>query len=160
MNMKKTAWKVYAFWIGLAEGAGALSGFLTREGTQLYRMAVEKPPLSPPGVVFPIVWAILYALMGIGAARVYQAPPSGERTRALGLFLLQLGFNFFWSIWFFNARLYGFALVWLAALWLLVLGMIRAFRRVDPLAARLQIPYLLWVSFAAYLNWGVWLLNR
>lgn len=158
--MKGNQKVVYALWILLAEGAGALSGFLTRDGMRLYAELAAKPPLSPPGVVFPIVWAILYALMGIGAARVYQAPPSGERTRALGLFLLQLGFNFFWSIWFFNARLYGFALVWLAALWLLVLGMIRAFRRVDPLAARLQIPYLLWVSFAAYLNFGVWLLNR
>ena len=101
MDLKKN-WKTYAFWILLAEGVGTLSGWLTREGTQVYEQTVTQPPLSPPGWVFPVVWTILYALMGIGAARVYLAPASNNRSRALLLFLIQLAFNFLWSIVFFN----------------------------------------------------------
>ena len=116
--------------------------------------------MSPPAIVFPVVWSILYALMGIGAARIYQSPASGARSRSLQIFLLQLAFNFFWSIIFFNFQNFGFAFVWLLALWGLILWMILSFRTVDLLAAWLQIPYLLWVTFAAYLNFGVWILNR
>ena len=158
--MLKKNWKTYAFWILLSEAAGALSGWLTWEGTKAYQASIVQPPLSPPGIVFPIVWSILFALMGIGAARVYLTAPSGRRTRALAVFFLQLLFNFFWSIIFFNAQAFGFALLWLAVLWGLILWMIRAFSKADRAAALLQIPYLLWVTFAAYLNAGVWLLNR
>lgn len=153
-------WKTYAFWILLAEGVGGLSGWLTREGTKLYNETVVQPPLSPPSAVFPIVWGILFALMGIGAARIYLAPPSPQRRLSLRLFFLQLAFNFLWSIIFFNLQAYGLAFIWLVALWLLILWMIRSYRKVDATAAWLQIPYLLWVTFAAYLNFGVWLLNR
>ena len=159
MNLKKN-WKPYAFWILLSEGVGALSGWLTREGMKVYEQTVTQPPLSPPPWVFPVVWGILYALMGIGAARVYLAPASNNRSRGLLLFLVQLVFNFLWSIVFFNLQAYFFALVWLLALWALILWMILAFRRVDKPAAWLQVPYLLWVTFAVYLTFGVWLLNR
>ena len=155
----KRNWKTYLYWIALAEGVGALSGWLTREGNQWYRQYVEQPPLSPPGWVFPVVWGILYALMGIGAARVSLTPPSPERSAGLNLWTAQLIVNFFWSLIFFNLRAYGFALFWLGLLWVLILWMIFAFHKTDRPAARLQIPYLLWVSFAAYLNWGVWVLN-
>lgn len=148
------------FWILLAEAVGALSGWLTREGTQIYAQTIVKPPLSPPGWVFPVVWAILYALMGIGAAKVYQAPASKTRSMGLNLFITQLVVNFFWSPIFFNLQTFGFALLWLLLLWGLVLWMILVFRKVKPLAAKLQIPYLLWLTFAAYLNFGVWYLNR
>ena len=148
------------FWILLAEAVGALSGWLTREGTQIYAQTIVKPPLSPPGWVFPVVWAILYALMGIGAARVYQAPVSKARSLGLNLFIAQLVVNFFWSPIFFNLQAFGLAFFWLLLLWGLVLWMILAFRKVEPLAAKLQIPYLLWLTFAAYLNLGVWYLNR
>ena len=148
------------FWILLAEAVGALSGWLTREGTQIYAQTIVKPPLSPPGWVFPVVWAILYALMGIGAAKVYQAPASKTRSMGLNLFIAQLVVNFFWSPIFFNLQDFGFSLLWLLLLWGLVLWMILAFRKVKPLAAKLQIPYLLWLTFAAYLNFGVWYLNR
>ena len=158
--MKRQAWKTYALGILLAEAVGALAGFLTREGTRLYAEAVVKPPLSPPAIVFPIAWGILYALMGIGAARVYRTPDSAPRTKGLRLFTLQLAFNFFWSILFFNLKAFGFAFVWLVILWALILMMTLAFRETDRLAALLQIPYLLWVAFAGYLNLGVWLLNR
>lgn len=159
MYMKKTTWKQYAFWIGLAEGVGLLSGWLSREGMQLYAQSVTKPPLSPPGWVFGVVWTILYALMGISAARIYAAPSSQARNRGLNLFIAQLTVNFFWSPIFFNTRAYGFALVWLLLLWVLVLLMIQTFRKTDRTAAALQLPYLLWLTFAAYLNWGVWQLN-
>lgn len=157
-DMKRN-WKTYLFWIALAEGVGALAGWLSREGTKWYQKFAEKPPLSPPGWVFPVAWGILYALMGIGAARVSLTPPSKERSLGLNLFVVQLTVNFFWSLIFFNLRAYGVALLWLCLLWVLIVGMILAFRKTDKLAAWLQIPYLLWVTFAAYLNWGVWVMN-
>jgi len=157
--LKQSKWKTYAVWIAATEAVGALSGFLTREGTKLYSERIVKPPLSPPPIVFPIAWALLYALMAYGAARVYLARPSAARSRSLRLYLLQLAFNFFWSILFFNMEAFGAAFVWLAALWALILLMLLSFRRVDRTAAAVQYPYLLWVLFAGYLNLGVWMLN-
>ena len=147
------------YWIALAEGVGALAGWLTRDGTAFYKEFVGKPALAPPAIVFPIVWGILYALMGFGAARVSLTPPSRERSAGLNLFVVQLTVNFLWSLIFFNLRTYGVALAWIGVLWVLILWMIFAFRKTDRLAAWLQVPYLLWVTFAAYLNWGVWVLN-
>jgi len=144
----------------LAEAVGLLSGWLTREGTQIYAETIVKPPLSPPGWVFPVVWTVLYALMGISAARVWLAAPSKARNLGLNLFVAQLIVNFFWSPIFFNLQAFGLAFFWLLLLWGLVLWMILRFRKVDSLAAKLQIPYLLWLTFAAYLNLGVWYLNR
>jgi len=157
--MKRT-WVSYLFWILLAEGVGGLSGWLTCEGIALYNANAVKPFLTPPAIVFPIVWGILFALMGFGAARVWNSEASVVRTRAMEIFLLQLGVNFFWSIVFFNMQAYGLAFLWILVLWALIFWMIQLFRQVDPLAARLQIPYLLWVSFAAYLNFATWMLNR
>lgn len=157
--MNKQTWKQYVFWIVLAELVGGLSGWLTRGGAALYKETIRKPPLSPPGAVFPIVWAALFALMGVGAARVAMAPASRTRSQGVRIFLLQLAFNFFWSVLFFNFQRFGLALLWLIALWLLIVRMILLFRKTDRLAARLQLPYLLWVAFAAYLNLGVWVLN-
>ncbi len=156
MNFKK--WKPYIFWILLSEGVGLLAGLLTRDAAGIYASTINKPPLSPPAVVFPIVWTILYALMGIGAARVATSP-NRKNDVALNLFVIQLIVNFFWSFFFFNAQAFGFAALWLVLLWVLVLLMIIAFWRVDRLAAWLQIPYLIWLTFAAYLNFGVYLLN-
>ena len=143
MSMKKPVIP-FILSILLAEAVGALSGFLTREGMEL---------------AFPIVWSILYALMGFGSARIWLLEPSPERSRALNLYAIQLVVNFFWSLIFFNAQAYGFAFFWLWLLWLLVLLMILAFHKLDPLAAWLQVPYLAWLTFAAYLNLGVWYLN-
>lgn len=158
--MKRQSWKPYVFWILFTEGVGFLSGWLTREGVDLFNATAQQPPLSPPSLLFPIVWTILYALMGIGAARIYLAPASNARSRASLIYLLQLAFNFFWSILFFNLQNYALAFFWLLALWGLILWMILSFYRVDKMAAMLQIPYFLWVTFAAYLNFGVWMLNR
>ena len=158
--MKTVKWKIYLLWIALTEAVGALSGWLNRAGTKRYEAQAAKPPLTPPAAVFPVVGAVLYALMGIGAARVYLAPASAQRTRALGLFAVQLAVNFLWSILFFSLERYGLAFWLLVVLGGLILAMIVSFRPVDPLAAWLQVPYLLWVTFAAYLNAGVWYLNR
>ena len=147
-------------WIVLTEAVGTLAGFLTRDGMELYKTQVVKPPLSPPAIVFPIVWGILYALMRIGIARVWLSARSEERADAIQVYLLQLAINFTWSIFFFNLRSYGGALTVLLILLGLIFWMIFRFRRVDRPAARLQIPYVIWVCFAAYLNAGVWLLNR
>ena len=154
--MKKRTWKTYAFWILLSEAVGALAGLLTRQGVKLFNATIAQPPLSPPEWVFPVVWGILYALMGVSAARIAMT----QQRQGLNLFIAQLTVNFFWSLLFFSAQAFGFAVLWLALLWVVVLLMILAFRRADPAAAWLQVPYLLWLSFALYLNIGVWHLNR
>lgn len=155
--MKKI--RAYLFWIIIAEATGALSGWLIRDSVELYREVIEKPPLSPPAILFPIVWTILYAMMGIGAAKIALSDPSQQRDSSLQLFLWQLAVNFLWPIFFFRMQCFGGALLWLALLWGLVLWMIRSFHQVSTRAAKLQIPYLLWLTFAAYLNAGVYLLN-
>lgn len=159
MLVKKHNWKPYALWIALTLFTGGLSGWLTRDAMQVYNETIVQPPLSPPSWLFPVVWGILYILMGYSAARIWLTPASPERSFGLNLYITQLIVNFFWSLIFFNLQAFGFALVWLLLLWAMVLLMILTFRKVDPLAAKLQIPYLLWLSFAAYLNFGVWLLN-
>ena len=157
--MRIKNWKPYLIWIGITEALGGLSGWLTRNGNKLYEQTAVKPPLSPPGIVFPIVWSILFALMGFSAARIYLATPSPQRSRGLNLYVAQLVVNFFWSLIFFNAQAFGFALLWLLLLWTLVLWMIVEFRQVDKPAGNIQIPYLIWLTFATYLNLGVWYLN-
>ena len=158
MRMKKHKFWVYAVAIAIPEAVGALAGFLTRTGIEGFRN-VPQSALTPPAIVFPVVWTVLYALMGVGSARVWLSDESPERTKGLSLYLFQLIFNFFWSIFFFNMKAYGFSLLWILGLWLLILLMIRSFNKMDKPAARQQIPYLLWVSFAAYLNYTVWKLN-
>ena len=157
--MKNKTWKAYLFWIVFTEGVGVLSALLTREGSKIYAASVVKSPLSPPPVVFPVAWTLLYALMGVGAAKVYLSPASADRAKSLRLFLAQLTVNFAWSFVFFNAQAFGAAFVLLTTLLALVLWMTLTFRRVDRLAAGLQIPYLLWLAFAGYLSLNVWLLN-
>ena len=151
--------KAYFFWIALAEIAGGLSGYLTREGMKIYADSAVKPFMNPPAWVFPIAWTVLYALMGIGAARVYSAPVSSDRTKGLRMFVLQLMVNFAWCFVFFTFREYLCAFGVLVTLLLLVVMMTVYFRRVDVLSGYLQVPYILWLIFAGYLNLGVWYLN-
>ena len=158
--MKLKTWKQYAVGILLTEAVGALSGWLSKDGMNVFRTSIVQPPLSPPAFLFPVVWGILYALMGIGAVRIYLSPESPERNKALNIYIAQLIVNFFWSLIFFNAQAFLLAFFWLLILWIMVLWMILLFHKIDLPAARLQIPYLLWLSFAAYLNLGVWYLNR
>ena len=158
MNWKM--WKPYVISAGITLAVGGLSGLLSMEGMKLYTETALKPPLTPPGWLFSVVWTILYALMGISSARIWLAPESKERSMGLNLYVVQLIVNFFWSLLFFNAQAYGLAALWLILLWVLVLLMIIEFSKVDKLAAWLQILYLIWLTFAAYLNLGVWFLNR
>ena len=156
----KQNWKIYGVWILIAEAVGLLSAWLSRSGMEAYSETVVQPPLAPPMWLFPVAWTILYALMGVGAARVWLAPESAQRRRGLNLFVAQLVVNFFWSLIFFNLQSFGFAFVWLLLLLALVLWMTAVFSQTDRLAAWLQVPYLLWLAFAGYLSFAVWVLNR
>ena len=149
----------YLAWILSAEAVGLLSGLLSRGGIQRYSLEAVKPPLTPPAWLFPVVWTILYALMGISAARISVLAEGKQRSRTLNLYVIQLVVNFFWSLIFFNLNTYGLSLLWLSVLWGLVLAMILNMRFLDLSAAKFQIPYLIWVTFAVYLNYGVWILN-
>ena len=151
----KPNWKQYAFWIGLTEVVGGVSALLTREGMRLYESAVTQPPLSPPMWVFPVVWSILYALLGVGAARISVGRRSFAAVCGQKLFFTQLIFNFFWSIIYFNLQTYWASFWWLVILWALVLSMILCYAEEDSTAAWLQVPYLAWLTFAGYLTFWV-----
>lgn len=156
--MKKRPFWAYPVFILLTEAVGLLSSLLSGDSGGFYDTVI-KPPLAPPGWLFPVVWTLLYALMGFGAARIWLTGPTRQRQRALLIFGLQLAANFCWSLFFFNARAFGWSFLWLLLLWLLIVMMIAAFRRLDRLVAGLQLPYLLWVSFAGCLNYMIWRLN-
>lgn len=158
MNVKRNKLWTYLVAVAIPEAVGILAGLLTRDGIEQIGQ-LRQSALTPPAVIFPIVWTILYALMGISLARIWLAPDSPERTKGLTLFLFQLIFNFFWSIFFFNMQAFGFSFLWILGLWVLIGLMIRSFFKVDTMAAWLQVPYFLWVTFAAYLNYTVWKLN-
>lgn len=136
---------------------GGLADFLTRSSMSLFD-AVRKPPFSPPGWLFPAVWTILYLLMGFASYLVLVSEKPGQT--AWKLYVIQLIFNFFWPIFFFNLEQYLLSFVWLLLLWLLILATILWFSRSSKLAGYLLIPYLLWVTFAGYLNLGIYFLNR
>lgn len=158
--MKKEI-KVYAISIAAALAVGGLSALLTAGNMSIYSEIV-KPPLSPPSVLFPIVWTLLYILMGVGAAMIYlQRDENPEAVRnALITYGISLFFNFFWSIIFFNMQAYLFAFVWIILLWASVLATIIQYRKISTSAAALQVPYLLWITFAAYLTLAIFVLNR
>jgi tryptophan-rich sensory protein len=156
--MKFVNWKVYAVSIVLAEIVGIISGFFSRDAMMVYGQMGEGGALAPPAIVFPIVWTILYGLMGISAARIWISDESDERTKAIIVYVAQLVVNFFWSIIFFNFEAYGVALLWIILLWFLIILMIRAFNQVDKVAARLQIPYLVWVTYATFITLSVYIM--
>lgn len=151
--------KPYVLLIALSLAAGGLSALLSGDMTLT---GVQMPLLSPPPVVFPIVWTVLYILMGFSAARVYEKKKEdpGAARSALQTFYLNLALNFLWSPVFFRLRAYLFALLVLLALSLTVLSMIGKFKKIDKTAGNLQIPYLVWCLFATYLNASIWILNR
>lgn len=157
--MNKSKIKTYAVSLLIALGVGGVSALLTNMGMENYKMA-EKPAFTPPDIVFPIVWTVLFLLMGISSARIYLSPVSVQRSRGLLIYVLQLAANFIWSLLFFNLQAYGLAFFWLIFLSVLILLMIIVFSKTDKIAAYLQIPYFLWVSFAGVLNFMVWMLNK
>lgn len=157
--MKKIKWTELLIFIIGTELVGAISSLLSENFSSFYGELV-KPPLAPSGILFPIVWAILYALMGISAYMIYVSDAeSGEKTKALTLYAVQLFVNFMWSIVFFRFEQIGVAAAVLILLVILVTMMVMIFKKIRPLAGYLNIPYLLWVIFAVYLNIEFLLLN-
>ncbi len=156
--MKNKKLWTYVIFIGISEAVGILSGLLTRNGMERV-MELPKSSLTPPSWVFPIVWTVLFLLMGVGAARIWLAEDSNAKFNGLWFYVFQLIFNFFWSLLFFNMQWFGVAFIWLIVLWILIAGMAYNFYQVDKAAGLLQVPYLIWVTFAGYLNYVVWALN-
>ena len=153
-------WKKLLFALGVPLGVGVLSAWTTRDAMEQYG-GLNQPLLSPPGWVFPVVWTILFLLMGVSAYLILTAQVLPQpRARAMYWYYGQLAVNFFWSLLFFNLQGYLGAFLWLCLLWVWVLMMIRAFYRISPAAGLLQLPYLGWITFAGYLNFGIWYLNR
>ncbi len=140
---------------------GLISAFLTMSNMQLYQ-EINTPVLAPPSILFPIVWTILYVLMGVSSAIVYINRDNSPDMADTGLayYALSLAFNFVWSIIFFNFRQFLFAFIWLLALLFLIISTIVSYKKVSPISAYLQIPYAIWVTFAGYLNFAIWILNR
>ncbi len=151
--------KPYVGFSALALLVGGLSSVITQGEMEAFS-ALRQPPLSPPGWVFPVAWTILYLLMGVGMAIVWRSSDGEARRRAVTLWGIQLAANFLWPLLFFLWQLRLFSLVWLVVLLILVAKMTSEFEKSSVNAARMQIPYLLWLLFAAYLNLGVWILNR
>ncbi len=140
-------------------GVAFLSWLLTRNQMDIYS-EINNPPLSPPSFVFPIVWSILYFLMGLALYNV-RTSPAQQQMKSLGymIFGIQLFFNFAWTIIFFTFRAYTFAVVWLIALIILIVANIFVFAKSSKAAAYMLVPYLIWCLFALYLTAGVALLN-
>lgn len=155
----KIDWKKLAVAVAVPLGVGLLSSLLTMDSMADFA-SLKKPFLAPPAWLFPVAWTILYVLMGLASYRIWTSITTGDkRNSSLTLYGIQLVFNFFWSIIFFNLEEYIFAFVWLAALWILIFLTKRAFDAIDRTAGYLLVPYLIWVAFAGYLNLGIWLLN-
>ena len=155
----KIYWRRLIFCLLVPLGVGGLAAFLTRNQMDLFE-AINKPMLTPPAWLFPVVWSLLYLLMGFASYRIAHADkPTAYKNRTLILYAVQLFFNFVWSLIFFNQRLFGLALVWIVVLWGLVLWLtVRAFFT-DRVAFWCLVPYLLWVTFASYLTWMIYRLN-
>lgn len=138
---------------------GGVASLLT--GSAMDRFSeLQQPPLAPPGWLFPIVWTILYILMGVSGYLISEADVSIEQKRkALIIYGTQLAVNFLWPIFFFRLEWYLFSFFWLLLLWGLVAWMILEFSKISELAAKINVPYLIWLTFAGYLNFGIWLLN-
>ncbi len=152
----KIRWKKLILCLLIPLAVGGLSAFLTKNSMEIFK-TLQKPPLSPSAKLFPFVWTILYLMMGLASYIVITS----KKPNTLGLILygVQLFFNFFWSILFFNKEMYLFSFIWLVIMWFLILATTILFYRSAKFAGYLMIPYLLWVAFAGYLNFGIYLLN-
>ena len=150
--------------IAIPLAVGMLSSFITKDAMMSFN-AMKKPPLAPPGILFPIAWTILYILMGISSYIIYAYDAQNDtsslnlKNKCLLLYAIQLIFNFFWSIIFFKFKLYIFAFAWLVILWIFVFKLLKESKKVSKVASYLLIPYLVWMAFAAYLNIGIIILN-
>lgn len=154
----KINWKKWIICLAIPLAVGGLAALLSG-GMENYKV-MNQPPLSPPGWIFPIVWSILYLMMGYASYRVLtSAADDDDIKRALIFYGIQLALNFLWPIIFFGLQWYWAAFVLLVLLWAFIYLTMRMFGTIDDTAENLLIPYLLWVTFAGYLNLGVALLN-
>jgi tryptophan-rich sensory protein len=154
----KIKWKELIISVAIPVGVGALSAALTMNTMKEFGQ-LNQPPLSPPAWLFPLVWSILYVLMGVSAYLVCRSDKPSSAKTALYVYGAQLFFNFLRSIIFFNMKAYLFAFLWLVALLVLVTVNAVLFYRINKSAGLLFIPYILWVTFAGYLNFAIYLLN-
>lgn len=161
MNNKKNNIIKVIIAILIPLSVGLVSALLTKDAMSDFKN-LNQPFLSPPAWLFPIAWTILYILMGIASFLLYNNKNVffyKERDNALILYIVQLAFNFLWSIIFFNMKSYFFAFIWLVVLWFLILLLIINSKKVNKIAYYLLIPYILWVTFAGYLNIMIAILN-
>ena len=155
----KWNWKLLVICLVIPLAVGGLSALLSGGGMADYGQ-LNQPPLSPPGWLFPVVWTILYLLMGYASYRVATADaPREKKQQALAVYGAQLLANFLWSPIFFGLELRLTAFFVLVILWVLIYITMRLFSKIDERAGDLLLPYILWVTFAGYLNIGVFLLN-
>ncbi len=138
---------------------GGVSGASTASSITTWYATLNKPFFNPPNYLFGPVWTALYMLMGISLFLILETPKSELRKKAITAFCVQIFLNFWWSIIFFKRHALGVALVEIVLIWVSILFMILAFRKISKTAAYLQVPYLLWVSFATLLNAAIWHLN-
>lgn len=138
---------------------GLISGFLTRTGVEEFSQNAVKPFFMPPDWLFPVAWTVLYILMGIAAYIIETTDTYTSKSRAMILYYLQLFFNFCWSFIFFGLNAYLFAFMWIIILWVLIIATTLEFFRISKVAGYLMIPYIIWVTFAAVLNFSIYLLN-
>lgn len=148
----------FLYYIVISVGIGSLPALLLNDQFMQYKEFI-KPPLAPPSSLFPIVWTILFVLMGISAFLVYNSGLK-QKLQALNIFYVQLFVNALWSVFFFGLNMQLFAFIWLLLLIVLVVVMLIRFYKVNKLAFYLQLPYLLWLLYAGYLNFGIYLLNQ
>ena len=139
---------------------GAIAGMFTAQSVPEWYAGLNKPSFNPPNWIFGPVWTTLYILMGISLFLIWKQDASRERNLAIFIFLLQLLLNFVWSFIFFYFNMIGFALVEIILLWISIVTMLILFYKIKPIASYINIPYLLWVTFAAVLNAGYYFLNR
>jgi len=141
-------------------GLGSIAGLFTAEALPEWFASLNKPPFNPPNWIFGPVWTTLYILLGISFFLIWQQSPNKKRNFAILVSLVQLLFNFGWSFIFFYYNMIFLALIEIILLWISIVIMLVLFYRIKPLAAYLNVAYLLWVTFAATLNAGYYILNR
>lgn len=153
--------KIYKLIIALVipQLAGGLGSIFTASSVKSWYLTIEKPFLNPPSWIFGPVWTALFLLMGYALYLVWTSEGKGRKNLAYGAFALQLVLNIFWSVIFFGLKNPGLAFMEVLILWLAIVFNIFVFYRISRTSAWLLVPYLIWVTFAAYLNYSIWILN-
>ena len=155
----KIHWAKLAICIAIPLALGGIAGFFTQSNISTWYDSLNTPWFNPPGWIFGPVWTLLYILMGIASYIIWMKPKSQDRNSALGVYGVQLVFNFLWSFIFFEWHEIGWAFAEIILLWLLINLTIIQFSKISKPAAYLLLPYIAWVSFAAILNYNIWMLN-